>query len=640
MSEPNNSQQLQPEDTPRRKRSRLLWLDLVLIVLGLLGLGSFLWSYYGGRDQLTTDADKPVAYTRATARGDRSFSQRLAQEYQKVDPVEDGWETETFHDAANAQLKHLSKLIAHPEDLSATQLSDLVTEDCTSGPLRPSNLQEVFADSSLVILRPANSSSASQPTRHRTAAGLAGALGQLCEPLEELQSVRVKFKQYRVQLNGDRAASTVFLTTTGRASNGVVQQNATWKLIWSLPETNSPPRLAGIQSEAYEEVRVTSPHGTLLAECTSSVLGGSQSYREELLPSMDHWTGSLHDLLGMEGVGYSGIALGDVNGDALDDIYVCQPGGLPNRLFLQSPDGTAHDISASAGVDWLERSRSALLVDLDNDADQDLVVATQSHVLIMRNDGDGHFTRHEVIRPQGKPTSMAAADYDSDGDLDLYLCGYGDLWGGVGEFDSRYPMPYHDANNGGANTLLRNDGQLHFTNVTRQVGLDVNNRRWSLAVGWEDFDNDGDQDLYVSNDFGRNNLYRNDDGRFVDIAETAGVEDISPGMSIDWGDYDNDGLMDIYISNMFSGAGNRITFQDRFQTSADEETRSHFQRFARGNALFQNKGSGEFTDSSVEAGVTVGRWAWGSRFADLNNDGWQDLIVANGFFTQEDTSDL
>jgi len=118
------------------------------------------------------------------------------------------------------------------------------------------------------------------------------------------------------------------------------------------------------------------------------------------------------------------------------------------------------------------------------------------------------------------------------------------------------------------------------------------------------------------------------------------VEDISPGMSIDWGDYDNDGLMDIYISNMFSGAGNRITFQDRFQTSADEETRGHFQRFARGNALFQNKGSGKFTDSSVEAGVTVGRWAWGSRFADLNNDGWQDLIVANGFFTQEDTSDL
>ena len=94
--------------------------------------------------------------------------------------------------------------------------------------------------------------------------------------------------------------------------------------------------------------------------------------------------------------------------------------------------------------------------------------------------------------------------------------------------------------------------------VTQETGLNQNNSRYTLSASWNDFDLDGDQDLYVANDFGRNNLYRNDEGKFIDIAAEAGVEDLSAGMGVCWGDYNQDGLMDLYVSNMFSSAGNRV----------------------------------------------------------------------------------
>jgi FG-GAP-like repeat len=181
--------------------------------------------------------------------------------------------------------------------------------------------------------------------------------------------------------------------------------------------------------------------------------------------------------------------------------------------------------------------------------------------------------------------------------------------------------------------------------VTKSVGLDENNQRFSFAAAWEDFDGDGDLDLLVANDFGRKNLYRCDrhaDGcvRFKDVAAAAGVEDISAGMSAAWGDADNDGRPDIYVSNMWSSAGNRVAWQRRFHPDASPEALASFQRHARGNSLFQNAGDGTFYDVSEPAGVTVGRWAWGSRFVDLNNDGREDLVVANGYVTQTDPGDL
>ena len=177
------------------------------------------------------------------------------------------------------------------------------------------------------------------------------------------------------------------------------------------------------------------------------------------------------------------------------------------------------------------------------------------------------------------------------------------------------------------------------------MGLNQNNHRYSFAPTCEDYDDDGDPDLYVANDYGRNNLYRNDrdaegNFHFTDVAAEAGVEDISAGMSASWGDADGDGDRDLYVSNMWSSAGNRIAYQRNFQTSLDDSLRGEFQRHARGNSLFLNNGDGTFSDASQEAGVTMGRWAWGSRFVDINNDSKQDLIVSNGFLTQSDSGDL
>ena len=100
------------------------------------------------------------------------------------------------------------------------------------------------------------------------------------------------------------------------------------------------------------------------------------------------------------------------------------------------------------------------------------------------------------------------------------------------------------------------------------------------------------------------------------------------------------GHPDLYVGNMFSSAGNRITTQSRFLADADSSTRQLYRRFAKGNSLFRNLGDGKFAEVGDEAKVEMGRWAWSSVFADINNDGWQDLFVANGYITTEDTGDL
>ena len=280
-------------------------------------------------------------------------------------------------------------------------------------------------------------------------------------------------------------------------------------------------------------------------------------------------------------------------------------------------------------------------MDLDNDRDQDLILAASRYIVILSNDGNASFTRQLIHTTPSVSRSLSAADYDQDGDVDIYVCGYfardvDENGTGLGR-----PMPYHDANNGSDNTLLSNEGAWRFTDVTKDVGLNSNNQRFSYAASWADYDQDGDLDLYVANDFGRNNLYRNDDGLFRDVASVAGVEDISAGMSVNWNDYNRDGWLDLYIGNMFSSAGNRVTYQRRFGTSDQPAIKALYQRHARGNTLFRNTGDGQFTDDSLAAGVNMGRWAWGCNSVDLNNDGWVDMVVANGMITnQDDDGDL
>ena len=379
-------------------------------------------------------------------------------------------------------------------------------------------------------------------------------------------------------------------------------------------------------------------------EITGSVFGGIESFREQLSHSVDHWRDSMDAALGVSVYGHQGISLGDADGDGLEDLYISQPGGLPNRLYRNNGNGTFSDWTRRAGLDVLDETSMSLFADVDNDGDQDLVLIGAVPMLF-RNRGDGRFSLDrdaglDVTSDQEAMfTGAAIADYDLDGDLDLYVCAY-DFWQSGGDYDA--PTPYFDAVNGPANLLFRNDGQGSFEEVARKSGLEPTNNRFSFAAAWADYDDDGDPDLYVANDFGRNNLYRNNgDGTFSDWSTQSGVEDLGAGMSAAWGDYDGDGDLDLYTANMWSSAGLRITGSTQFRDVADGESELRkFRQQARGNSLFRNDGPAGFRDVSEEAGVRTGRWAWASDFVDLDGDGRLDLFVQNGFITGERMDDL
>ena len=573
------------------------------------------------------------------------------------DPSRDGWSTEAFNLQAGKQLKKIGHLLAKKKAITPESIAPMVTKDFSGTAISPHNLQTVHEDGVFLVQRMIDQkeekrlliTSDEDDKIYKGAAGFAQALEELSLLFRDTKDIHYKVKIIDVRKTETSVTTKQYFSCSGQTTNGMLEMHATWVILWQPIPSDQLPKIKSISLEDMELVRSNGQNGAFFSDCTASIFHGNKSYEKQLLKGMNHWlqrsTAMRSDRRdgGYDfGINTPGIALGDVNGDGLEDLYLCQENGLPNLLFIHNPDGTVTDVSQDWGVDWLHDSRSALFLDWDNDGDQDLAFAIRGGVVLAENIDQKCFQYKSLIETSNDNMSLSAADYDLDGDLDIYVCTYNrnpffEPLSSEELLDHEDIFIPHDANNGGTNRLLRNDGDAKFIDATKSVGLDVNNHRYSFSSSWEDYDNDGDPDLYVANDFGRDNLYRNDGGIFHDISEEAQVENSASGMGVAWGDYDRDGWMDSYVSNMWSSAGRRVTQQPQFKVN-DTKVKKRLQRFARGNTLLQNLGNGTFKDRSGPLGVEMGRWAWSNQFVDLNNDSWEDLVVANGYLTGTDDS--
>jgi len=344
------------------------------------------------------------------------------------------------------------------------------------------------------------------------------------------------------------------------------------------------------------------------------------------------------------------LSVVDVNGDGFDDLYVCVRWGK-NLLYRNKGNGTFEEVASEYGLDFDGVSAAAIFADFDNDGDPDLLLGrTLERSLYLVNEGGRFVDRSESHVAVSLPfltTSVSAADYNGDGLLDLYLSTYGFAQrqgreGVARDFLSEYPRekvgeryvlatddePYLNLP-GPPNLLLVNTGGGKFEKSPFSEQVET----WheTLQATWGDYDHDGDPDLYVCNDFAPDQLYRNDGAKgFRDVTEENGhARMMGFGMGASFGDYDNDEDLDLYVSNMYSKAGLRITSK---AGTRDER----FRWSAEGNLLFQNKGTGFELMSELGSPLDVvakADWSWGGQFLDVDNNGFLDLYVPNGYFT-------
>jgi tetratricopeptide (TPR) repeat protein len=459
---------------------------------------------------------------------------------------------------------------------------------------------------------------------------------------QEETSLETSFKQWRESLGAIRRAQ--FFVLPGEHVRFEVASSKDGRLLYTTGHWQArwqSNKLVSLQPIDETRAKAAEP---LFRDVTGTVFSNCGSFHQQLCFGVPYWRARLDPASGIDIYGSNGIAVGDIDNDGVDEVYVSQPGGLPNRLF-RFRDDRFQDITDAWNVALLDDTSAALFLDLRNIGRQDLVVLRDSGPLLYLNEGNHFRLRNDAFRfatlPQGGFTGMASADYDRDGRLDLYLCTYIYF---QSEAQYTYAVPYHDARNGPPNFLFKNrlaeDGSGSFEDVTAGSGVNENNNRFSFAPTWCDTDGSGWPDLYVANDFGRNNFYRNDKGRFRDLAAQAGIEDLGPGMSSSWFDYDHDGRPDLYVGNMWTASGQRIVHSTKFAPAQGApEFAEAYRRHTKGNSLYRNKGDGTFEEATAGQGVAMGRWAWSSVGHDFDNDGVPELAVGCGMLSNTSPPD-
>ena len=313
----------------------------------------------------------------------------------------------------------------------------------------------------------------------------------------------------------------------------------------------------------------------------------------------------------------SGAAWCDYDNDGWLDLYIVnsalvrpEPDAvLPkNALFRNNGDGTFRDVTEAAGVGDTGWGMGCAFADYDNDGDADLYVTNYKANMFYRNNGDGTFKRFSSgaggIGHDGFGAGIAWGDYDRDGYLDLYVGNYIE-YTKVPQGDEVF-FPYDFF--GQANLLYLNKGDGGFINITDAAKVN-GGFHLTLGVAAADYDTDGDLDIYLANDTDQNILYRND-GELTftntnrpDARSRTG--DIRSGMGIAWGDYDTDEDLDLFVTNWL-----------------DEN-----------NVLYRNRGDGTFSDVSAQSGVFesgLGKTCWGTALFDADNDGDLDIFFSAG----------
>ncbi len=349
------------------------------------------------------------------------------------------------------------------------------------------------------------------------------------------------------------------------------------------------------------------------------------------------------------------VSVVDFDNDGLDDLYVMARWG--RNILLHNRGGWFEDAAPRVGLDVDSFCSSAAFADFDNDGDPDLMLGRTLQPSLYLANEDGHFVDRSDELPAGVlpslVSSVSTADVNNDGLVDVYFATYaahlledelGSRPPGENRFlprflsdadalelDSRVGSKDYDrylADAGPPNVLLINQGDGDF--AIADQNKTVQGWRHTYQASWSDYDNDGDPDVYLANDFAVNTLLRNDGSKgFVDVAEESGTMDIGFGMGAGWGDFDNDDRQDLYVSNMFSKAGRRITSQLK-------NIDGRFGRMAHGNSLFCAEESGFRKVSGFgpnDMHVEKAGWSWSGQFADVDNDGWLDVHALSGYYT-------